>query len=140
MHYFLCFTICKCQFRYLFFKFTKKLNLNRDFAFVAPRLAESFPRKQSFNEGSRVKLLCYLESGSKPLHFEWFRNGQILREDKSLNYKIATTEDDSLLIIDRLKFNEAGNYSCFVRNDYGTDIRSMIMFVKGLNQIFSSVN
>lgn len=68
--------------------------------------------------------------GSKPFEFRWLKNDHSL-SDNDYKINIINYEDESQLIIDKLDRNDPGNYSCIVRNSFGTDIQSTILSVKG---------
>lgn len=86
--------------------------------------------RQLLNAGSKFKFACYLNEGSKPVSFDWSRNGQRLA--KSDKYKIDTFADESILTIPRLESTDSGNYSCVARNDFGHDSQFTALLVKGL--------
>ena len=97
---------------------------------VVPKLAE-FMLKRVQNEKTKLKISCTPQEGSKPFHFEWHREGRLLVEPFH-RFKISFDEDESELIIPRLSFEDSGNYSCTVRNDYGSDTQWTQIVVKGL--------
>lgn len=87
--------------------------------------------------GSKFKFFCYLESGTKPFKFEWFKNNQAILENKSppsSSYTIKTNEDESMMSITAIDIDDEGIYSCSVRNDFGTDRKSIRLVVKGLEK------
>lgn len=96
-----------------------------------------FKPKQQFNLGQKFKLFCYSYEGSKPVAFEWSKNGlaleSIIDSPSSVNkkHKIDSSEDESRLTIDRLSGEDSGNYSCSARNDFGFDRQSTLLVVKG---------
>lgn len=104
-----------------------------------PKLA-SPKAKHSQNVGSKFKLLCNVEMGAKPLHFEWHFNGQPLIGGRDgHHFRIETSEDDSTLIIAKLSQNHSGNYSCLASNGLGSDSFVTSLLVKGLDN-FDSVS
>ncbi|KAF7493498.1 Down syndrome cell adhesion molecule -like protein [Sarcoptes scabiei] len=99
---------------------------------VPPRIAE-IRSNQTLMIGSKFKFLCYLESGTKPFKFEWFKNNQAILENKSppsSSYTIKTNEDESMMSITAIDIDDEGIYSCSVRNDFGTDRKSIRLVVK----------
>lgn len=96
-----------------------------------PRL-DRFIEQKTQNQGTTLKLFCSIQEGTKPLHFEWTKNGKSLAFSLPKNYRIETNEDDSLLIIEQLISEDSGNYSCRVWNDFGEDIQYSQLIVKGL--------
>ena len=93
-----------------------------------PKLGELLP-KRSQNVGTKIKILCVVQSGSKPFQFEWFKNDRILQDS---HYHMETDQDESELTIRKLEVQDYGNYSCSVHNDHGTDTKWTQIIVTGL--------
>ena len=100
---------------------------------IIPKL-DKFHREKIHNVGGKFKQWCGILDGSKPLRFEWRKNGQPLAQIMAnYHYHIDNVDDDSsILVIDKLSSNDSGNYSCHVSNQFGSDIQSTILTVKGL--------
>jgi len=99
--------------------------------FLVPKLVEFKPNQQ-FNTGQKFKLFCYLYEGSRPITFEWFKNGLILSTNISNSrFRIDTSEDESHFTIDRLQNDDSGTYSCSAQNNLGFDRQSTLLLVKG---------
>lgn len=99
------------------------------YASLVPKLDKFYPRDQ--NVGSTFKIFCSPQEGSKPFQFEWRKNGQLL-SSSGVTYKIEHSIDDSLFVINQLQTLDSGNYSCTVRNQYGSDTQTTVLTVKGL--------
>ena len=101
---------------------------------VPPKLARIQPH-QSLEIGSKFKLMCYVERGSRPLHFSWSID-RMLNDGPQLQRreKIATTEEESILTIDRLDSIDAANYSCRVANEAGEDRLAVQLVVKSKSE------
>ncbi len=101
---------------------------------LPPKLVESAPIK-SLSIGSKLKLLCQVQEGSRPLKFSWAKNAQKLHLDSLSNvntrYRIDSTEEDSLLLIDQLKPPDNANYTCSVSNNFGVVHQTTAVIVKG---------
>jgi len=102
----------------------------------SPKLL-SLPSQNIVSEGVSFSLFCSIQTGSKPLFFQWIRNGQILNKSPQTNYKIENSEKHSLFLIESVVRSDSGNYSCNVRNAFGTDSQSALLIVKGLTFIFN---
>ena len=80
--------------------------------------------------------MCTTESGSKPLRFNWYKNGSPIVSHSTI--RIENLSTSSVLIIDPISsINDNGNYSCLVTNGFGKDSSSIQVAIEGkLNQIF----
>ncbi len=87
---------------------------------------------QTQTEGTKFRILCSIQKGSTPLFFQWSKNNQILISRPEVNYKIETSDELSILSIASVHRSDSGNYSCFVRNAFGTDSQSVVLNVKGI--------
>ncbi|RWR99117.1 hemicentin-1-like protein, partial [Dinothrombium tinctorium] len=65
---------------------------------------------------------------SKPIFFQWLKNGHVLNEDDEI--KIESSEDVSLFTIKHVKLNDAGNYTCVAKNAIGADSSTVVLTVK----------
>ncbi|PRD30311.1 UNVERIFIED_CONTAM: Dscam2 [Trichonephila clavipes] len=70
-------------------------------------------------EGERGSATCTIKSGDKPFEFQWMKDGEIVRE--SSNIRIQSVLDTSLLIIEAVTSESSGNYTCIVKNSFGSD-------------------
>ena len=77
------------------------------------------------------QFVCSVVEGSQPLFFEWSRNGQSIRPSPDTKYHIDNSEMFSTFIIKSIEQNDAGNYSCLVKNAVGSDSRNVLLTVKG---------
>lgn len=76
-------------------------------------------------------MLCFVAKGSKPLYFQWSKDGQVLKSDPLNNYRIENSETRTILSIESLKRFNSGNYTCIVNNAYGKDSHTISLVVKG---------
>ncbi len=97
----------------------------------SPKLL-SLPSQNIVSEGVSFRLFCSVQSGSKPLFFQWLKNGLILNKVPNNSYKIENLSDHSSFLIEKVIRSDSGNYSCGVRNSFGSDSQSAILIVKGL--------
>ncbi|GBL76498.1 Down syndrome cell adhesion molecule-like protein 1 [Araneus ventricosus] len=97
---------------------------------------EDFPKIQSFHfptnvkVGSRVTVICSVESASETLTFRWLKNNEEI-PTKSSEVRIKNDADFSVLLIEPVHTNSTGNYSCLVRNSFGEDRFSAFLQVEG---------
>lgn len=79
--------------------------------------------------------MCSVISGTKPLRFQWLKNG--MEFDQSSNgfeakrYDIDTKPFSSHFALHDIDSNDAGNYSCIVSNSFGFDAQWSVLQVKG---------
>lgn len=73
---------------------------------------------------------CSLSSGDIPVKFSWRLNGKLLDESDGINVA-AFGRKTSVLSIDSLSENHAGNYTCFAENKAGVASHSAELVVKG---------
>jgi hypothetical protein len=90
------------------------------------------PPQSAVTKGSFFRLLCQSSAGTKPLFFQWIRNGQTLVNSPESEYRIENNDDYSLFSIKSVDRSDSGNYSCIVRNAFGTDLQSALLTIKGL--------
>jgi len=83
-------------------------------------------------EEKKVQIFCAIEKGSTPLFFQWYKNNQILATNLESNFRIDTTSDNSNLVISKVHRSDSGNYSCIVRNSFGSDSQNVMLNVRGI--------
>ncbi len=86
-------------------------------------------------EGTKFRQFCSIQKGSGPLFFQWTKNEQILSSKPEVNYKIETSDEHSIIIISNVRRSDAGNYSCIVRNAFGTDSQTVSLNVRGIHTV-----
>ncbi|CAG2165379.1 unnamed protein product [Oppiella nova] len=96
----------------------------------APKLAFSGVSQKTQSIGSHFQIFCTVETGSLPVFFEWSRNGQTLKPSPDVNYKIENFDRFSTFMISKIVRQDSGNYSCFVRNAFGSDSQNVLLTIK----------
>jgi hypothetical protein len=114
---------------------------------TVPKLGPSLSHKNQ-TEGSYFQHFCTVQEGSLPSFFEWSKNGHSLKANPDVNYKIDNFDRFSTLTIAKIDRKDSGNYTCIVRNAFGTDSQNVLLTVKGMKsfikllkntkQVFSS--
>ena len=84
-------------------------------------------------EGSKSQIFCAVQSGSSPLFFQWYKNDEILVSNSGSNFRIDTSEEYSNLIITKVQRSDSANYTCVVRNAFGSDSQSVRLNVRGIH-------
>ena len=72
-----------------------------------------------------------MRQGELPLFFEWFKNNQTLRASNGAKFEIENNKRSSTLFIQHIAKEDAGNYSCLVKNIHGSDSINVMLTVKG---------
>ena len=101
--------------------------------FLAPKLGyyvKTSRKNQTI--GSYFSVYCTIEEGSLPVFFEWFKDSKPLKANPGFNYKIEISEMSSTFSIKKVNKNEQGNYTCAVKNPFGSDSQNVILNIKGL--------
>ena len=102
------------------------------FSKIVPKLSDSGSKHKSQTIGSIFHITCSLEEGSFPVFFEWSRNGQTLKPNPDVNYKIENSQMFSTFTVESIDRRDIGNYSCVLRNALGFDSQSIALTIKGI--------
>ena len=106
------------------------LNCNSNFGKTAPKLGP-IVNNQRRDVNSSLRLFCDVQQGVQPFFFEWFKNNQPIKAGPGVKWEIENAKKLSTLTIERIDKNDAGNYSCLVKNIYGSDSLTVSLTVKG---------
>lgn len=79
-------------------------------------------------EGQTVRLNCALIQGGS-VYFEWFFNGEKLKENHKRRIKLS--DDSSELILKKVSVEELGDYKCLVSNRNGKDAQKVSLLING---------
>ena len=90
---------------------------------------------ETLKEGSLFSAFCTANSGSVPLFFTWYKDGQAIPSQSNEIIINSLDESQSNLKVKKVKANDSGNYTCSVRNAFGEDSHSIKLIVRGLNVI-----
>ena len=80
------------------------------------------------------QLICGISKGSKPIEFEWFKDGVKIYHNSDVTVETKTLS--SSIQFDSVRITDSGNYSCRASNDDGSDQSSTYLQVKGLDLEF----
>ena len=97
---------------------------------LAPKLGRVLP-SQHADVNASLQLLCSVRQGEQPLFFEWYKNSKLIKQ--GVNVEIENSKQFSLLNFPRLIEENAGNYSCLVKNTYGSDSINVVLTIRGMN-------
>lgn len=80
------------------------------------------------------QITCNLVKGTKPILFEWFKNGRKLTSGSVTGLVIDNKPSSSSLTFQEFSTGSAGNYSCRTQNRDGSDQTFTILQIKGLSE------
>ena len=89
---------------------------------------------------SSLQIFCSVRKGAQPFFFEWFKNSQPIRSEPGVKWQIETSKKFSTLDIDRINREDAGNYSCLVKNIHGSDSINVMLTVKGMPFLYLNLS
>ena len=101
-----------------------------------PKLGQVFTSQQA-DVNASFQIFCSVRQGAQPLFFEWFKNSKPIRQGPGIRWQIENSKLFSTLMIERIAKEDTGNYSCLVKNIYGSDSINVKLTVKGMEKISS---
>ncbi|CAG9840566.1 unnamed protein product [Diabrotica balteata] len=93
-----------------------------------------FVFEEEANSGDRAQLTCSVSKGDTPMTFSWQFNGVPVSDDKGITVGMFGKKT-SLLSIDSVDWQHAGNYTCIVMNKAGSASHSAELLVKVLPHV-----
>ena len=97
----------------------------------APKLLPVQNNRLVLKENANLQIHCSVQEGSQPYFFEWQRNGKSLKSGPDVSYKIETSDISSIMTIRKIQSSDAGNYTCTVKNAYGSDWQYSLLTIRG---------
>ena len=101
-------------------------------ASLAPKLGPVV-KSQVSNVNSSFQVFCSVREGQQPFFFEWYKDEQAIKSSPDSKWNIESSKIYSTITIERISKQDAGNYSCLVKNIHGSDSISVMLTVKGKN-------
>ncbi|CAH1979439.1 unnamed protein product [Acanthoscelides obtectus] len=89
-----------------------------------------FDFEEDINRGDSVQVQCYVNKGDMPITFTWVFNGNPIPDHMSANVD-SYRKRTSLLSLDSVDENYAGNYTCIAANRAGMASFTAQLTVKG---------
>ncbi|XP_071041669.1 muscle, skeletal receptor tyrosine protein kinase-like isoform X2 [Parasteatoda tepidariorum] len=78
--------------------------------------------------GGKASVAC-VSGGTTPIKFSWLKNHKVIISDLS-NFKVSSLNDASILSIEPVTLDDAGNYSCIAINAFGNDSATATLVVE----------
>ncbi|XP_055939794.1 cell adhesion molecule Dscam2-like [Argiope bruennichi] len=82
-----------------------------------PPIIQPFIFPETASQGQRVTATCGILQGSKPLTFQWMKDGKEIINVP--NTSVDVQAEYSVLTISPASKSNVGNYTCIVRNSFG---------------------
>lgn len=102
---------------------------------VPPKINPFSTNTLHLNMGERASLTCSIIKGDMPLKLSWRKNGKPI--DSALLTSVKHVDQyNSILVIENLRSEHTGNYSCLVKNLAAEVETSQTILVNGNQVIF----
>lgn len=107
-----------------------KINFRVIFLLVAPRITPFAFEDSPINAGEYTTIQCAVPNGDLPINVEWKFNGNSLKQYSEITISKAGRRG-SLLTIESVSHNLAGNYTCIASNKAGSYQHTAELLVNG---------
>lgn len=98
---------------------------------MAPKIVQFEFGDEPANFGDTASVQCLITSGDFPIDFRWLFNGRhLIAYDSVSTTKVG--KRSSVLTIDSVNGNHAGNYTCQVKNKADTVNFTATLIVNGI--------
>ncbi|XP_068815336.1 pro-neuregulin-2, membrane-bound isoform isoform X4 [Struthio camelus] len=122
---------------------TSGKNLKRDVArilcadcAVPPKLKKL--KSPNVHVGEKISLKCEATAGNPQPSYKWFKDGKELKKSKDIRIKYGNGKKISRLQFNKVKLEDAGEYSCEAENVLGKDTAKGSLNVKSVTTTLSS--
>lgn len=79
--------------------------------------------------GDITEIICTIKRGTLPVEFTWMHNGQEINSHPK--YKITNSNRNSIFLIGAIQASDIGNFTCIVKNAYGSDSKTESLLMDG---------
>ena len=80
---------------------------------------------------TNFQITCSVQEASQPFFFDWHKNGRPLKTGPDVSYKVDIFDISSTLTIKKIQRSDQANYTCLVKNAFGSDSQTVQLIVKG---------
>lgn len=117
-----------------FFGFVMENFTDNTYSFtVPPQIAPITFGDQAAKWGEQVSSVCSVHTGDKPIMIEWRLNGKRITPKAHPDITISRSGKKlSLLNIDSVTADHAGEYTCVASNPAGSANRSTVLSIDGI--------
>uniref|UniRef100_A0A1D5P4M3 Pro-neuregulin-2, membrane-bound isoform n=1 Tax=Gallus gallus TaxID=9031 RepID=A0A1D5P4M3_CHICK len=122
---------------------TSGKNLKRDVArilcadcAVPPKLKKL--KSPNVHVGEKISLKCEATAGNPQPSYKWFKDGKELKKSKDIRIKYGNGKKISRLQFNKVKLEDAGEYSCEAENILGKDTAKGSLNVRSVTTTLSS--
>uniref|UniRef100_A0A7M4DXK1 Pro-neuregulin-2, membrane-bound isoform n=1 Tax=Crocodylus porosus TaxID=8502 RepID=A0A7M4DXK1_CROPO len=106
------------------------------FAAVPPKLKKL--KSPNVHVGDKISLKCEATSGNPQPSYKWFKDGKELKKSKDIRIKYGNGKKISRLQFNKVKLEDAGEYSCEAENVLGKDTAKGSLNVRSVTTTLSS--
>lgn len=97
---------------------------------MAPQILPFDFGQEPINSGELTSLTCSVNKGDLPAEIIWTHNNKSVRADEGINI-MKMSRKISMLSIESVQAEHAGEYRCIVKNPAGIAIHSAYLHVNG---------
>lgn len=98
---------------------------------VPPKISPFSFGDEPLNNGETASVQCIISMGDLPVEIYWLMNGNLLSNDREDIHLSKNGKRISVLTIESITAQHAGNYSCLAENKAGSINYSTELFVIG---------
>ncbi|XP_054372404.1 pro-neuregulin-2, membrane-bound isoform isoform X1 [Molothrus ater] len=122
---------------------TSAKNLKRDVARILCTDCAAPPKLKKLKSpnvhvGEKISLKCEATAGNPQPSYKWFKDGKELKKSKDIRIKYGNGKKISRLQFNKVKLEDAGEYSCEAENILGKDTAKGSLNVKSVTTTLSS--
>ncbi|XP_010018809.1 PREDICTED: pro-neuregulin-2, membrane-bound isoform, partial [Nestor notabilis] len=103
---------------------------------VPPKLKKL--KSPNVHVGEKISLKCEATAGNPQPSYKWFKDGKELKKSKDIRIKYGNGKKISRLQFNKVKLEDAGEYSCEAENVLGKDTEKGSLNVKSVTTTLSS--
>lgn len=99
---------------------------------VAPQISPITVADEPVNWGESISVVCVILKGDLPIDISWALNGEPIGQNYPDINIVATTKRNSIMSIDSINAQHAGEYTCTASNKAGATSQSATLAVNGI--------